>query len=127
MQSFEKEILDYEENIAYRRFNFIFYFLLCSKADHDTKDLVNATAWMQNAGEYKALTIQAYQLAQIRLAQILTQEVSEKPRAIVLDIDETVLDNSPYQAYQIENKKTSTRKTGANGQDLLRQSLSPEL
>lgn len=82
---------------------------------------------MQNAGEYKALTIQAYQLAQIRLAQILTQEVSEKPRAIVLDIDETVLDNSPYQAYQIENKKTSTRKTGANGQDLLRQSLSPEL
>lgn len=85
----------------------ILSFISCSaqKADHDTKDLVNATAWMQNAGEYKALTIQAYQLAQIRLAQILTQEVSEKPRAIVLDIDETVLDNSPYQAYQIENKK----------------------
>ena len=81
---------------------------------------------MQNAGEYKALTIQAYQLAQIRLAQILTQEVSEKPRAIVLDIDETVLDNSPYQAYQIENKNFN-QKTGANGQDLLWQSLSPEL
>ena len=107
----------------------ILSFISCSaqKADHDTKDLVNATAWMQNAGEYKALTIQAYQLAQIRLAQILTQEVSEKPRAIVLDIDETVLDNSPYQAYQIENKRISTRKTGTNGQDLLRQNRLPEL
>jgi 5'-nucleotidase (lipoprotein e(P4) family) len=107
----------------------ILSFISCSaqKADHDTKDLVNATAWMQNAGEYKALTIQAYQLAQIRLAQIITQEASEKPRAIVLDIDETVLDNSPYQAYQIENKKNSTRKTGTNGQDLLRQNRLPEL
>ena len=29
----------------------------------------------------KALTIQAYQLAQIRLAQIITQEASEKAKS----------------------------------------------
>ncbi len=76
-----------------------------AKVEDNSKDLVNATVWMQNAGEYKALTLQAYQLAQTRLQQIISQEPSDKPRAIVLDIDETVLDNSPYQAYQIENKK----------------------
>ena len=79
----------------------------CSTAKQmdNSKDLVNATVWMQNAGEYKALTLQAYQLAEKRLAEILVEDKTAKPKAIVLDIDETVLDNSPYQAWQIMHKK----------------------
>ena len=58
-----------------------------------------AAAWQQQAGEYKALCYQAYNLAQMRL-DILLQQQYRKPVAIVTDIDETVLDNSPYQVHQ---------------------------
>jgi 5'-nucleotidase (lipoprotein e(P4) family) len=58
-----------------------------------------AAAWQQKAGEYKALCYQAYNLAQMRL-DLLLQKQYDKPVAIVTDIDETVLDNSPYQVHQ---------------------------
>jgi 5'-nucleotidase (lipoprotein e(P4) family) len=58
-----------------------------------------AAAWQQQAGEYKALCYQAYNLAQMRL-DILLQQQYAKPVAVVTDIDETVLDNSPYQVHQ---------------------------
>jgi 5'-nucleotidase (lipoprotein e(P4) family) len=51
--------------------------------------------WQQRAAEYKALTYQAYNLAKIRLDEFITKE-GQKPKAIITDIDETVLDNSPY-------------------------------
>jgi len=71
----------------------------------EAASLINATAWVQNSGEFAALNLQAYQFAKLRLAQIITQEPSEKPRAIVLDIDETVLDNSRYETFVIETGK----------------------
>lgn len=78
----------------------------CSvQQNENTRELVNATVWTQNAGEFQALTLQAYYLAKIRLDDILLTDQSAKPKAIVLDIDETVLDNSPYEAFQITEKK----------------------
>lgn len=56
--------------------------------------------WMQRSAEYKALCIQAYNLADLRLNQILTYQKPSKPLAIVTDIDETFLDNSPYAVHQ---------------------------
>lgn len=58
-----------------------------------------AAAWQQKAGEYRALCHQAYNLARLRLDHLLPN-TSPKPFAIVTDIDETVLDNSPYQVHQ---------------------------
>ncbi|WP_242204521.1 5'-nucleotidase, lipoprotein e(P4) family [Aestuariivivens insulae] len=58
-----------------------------------------AAAWQQKAGEYKALCHQAYNLAHMRLDDLI-QQPFDKPLAIVTDIDETVLDNSPYQVHQ---------------------------
>ena len=55
--------------------------------------------FQQKAAEYKALCFQAYNIAHLRLDQILTQQHS-KPLAVVTDIDETVLDNSPYAVHQ---------------------------
>ncbi|MGB5462667.1 MAG: 5'-nucleotidase, lipoprotein e(P4) family [Aureibaculum sp.] len=58
---------------------------------------IQAVLWTQQAAEYRALTYQAYNLAKLRLDEILAQEnTAGKPLAIVTDIDETVLDNSPY-------------------------------
>ncbi|HEX6334699.1 MAG TPA: 5'-nucleotidase, lipoprotein e(P4) family [Flavisolibacter sp.] len=58
-----------------------------------------ATVFQQQAAEYKALCLQAYNIAALRTNEILAQP-STKPRAIITDIDETVLDNSPYAVRQ---------------------------
>lgn len=63
---------------------------------------IQALLWQQNAAEYKALTYQAYNLAQFQLDKILAENDFLKPLAIVTDIDETVLDNSPYSGKQVE-------------------------
>ncbi len=54
----------------------------------------------QKAAEYKALCFQAYNIARLRLDESLNAPASAKPKAIVTDIDETVLDNSPYAVHQ---------------------------
>lgn len=70
-----------------------------------------ATLWMQKAAEYHALAYQAYNLARWQLDADLDKKNVKKlpkadrkmPRAVVVDIDETVLDNSPAQALLIKN------------------------
>lgn len=58
---------------------------------------IYTTVFQQKAAEYRALCYQAYNLAFLRLGQALTIN-NGKPRAIITDIDETVLDNSSYAA-----------------------------
>lgn len=74
-------------------------------------DNLNATVWMQQTVEYAAVTQTVYRAAEARLDQALKDktwdalvpEEREKPAAalppaVIVDVDETVLDNSPYQA-----------------------------
>src|ERR1700761_3599196 len=68
----------------------------------DTTTLVNAgkvwaSLYQQRAAEYKALCFQAYNIARERI-DVAVKKHSKKPYAIVTDIDETLLDNSPYDA-----------------------------
>jgi len=65
------------------------------------ENLVMATLYYQRAAEMKALSLQAYNIARLRLDQELAQTQDPSKLAIVLDIDETVLDNSPYEAKSI--------------------------
>lgn len=58
-----------------------------------------ATIFQQKAAEYRALCFQAYNIARLRLDTY--KPTTNKPWAIVTDIDETLLDNSPYQAQQV--------------------------
>ena len=58
-----------------------------------------ATIFQQQAAEYRALCFQAFNIARYRLEQL--PAATGKPRAIVTDIDETILDNSPYQAMRV--------------------------
>ena len=74
-------------------------------------DLLNAVLWMQRSVEYKANSLTAFALARIRLDQALedrswtaapkeqTGAYQALPPAIVLDVDESILDNSGYQAW----------------------------
>ena len=58
-----------------------------------------ATVFQQKAAEYRALCFQAYNFARLRLDTY--KSLTGKPKAIITDIDETLLDNSPYQAQQV--------------------------
>jgi 5'-nucleotidase (lipoprotein e(P4) family) len=59
--------------------------------------MMMATLYQQMAAENDALYLQAYNIATIMIYDELNKTVNKK-RAIITDIDETVLDNSPYQA-----------------------------
>lgn len=54
-----------------------------------------AAVFQQRAAEYSALCQQAYNIAQIQI-DAARKSTHAKPLAIVSDIDETLLDNSPY-------------------------------
>ena len=60
--------------------------------------MVLSTLFQQKAGEYRALCYQAFNLGRVMLDKDLSDKSVDKHRIIVLDVDETVLDNSPFQA-----------------------------
>jgi 5'-nucleotidase (lipoprotein e(P4) family) len=63
-----------------------------------------AILWTQTSGEVKALCYQAFTLARMMLERDLRQNRrSRMRRAVVVDADETVLDNSRYQATLVKN------------------------
>jgi 5'-nucleotidase (lipoprotein e(P4) family) len=58
-----------------------------------------ATAYQQRSAEYRALCFQAFNIAHRRVDEIILTK-TEKPKVIITDIDETILNNSPYEAHQ---------------------------
>ncbi len=77
-----------------------------------THENLNAVLWMQTAAEYRSSARQAYRLARLQLDAALadaswtaaleqTTVTPSLPPAVVLDLDETVLDNSAFQARQV--------------------------
>lgn len=67
------------------------------------EQLVMATLWYQASAEMRAISYQSFNLAKMILDQDLAKAGSSLKRAVVVDIDETVLDNSPYEAGIIGN------------------------
>lgn len=89
------------------------------------QDLLTATAWVQSAAEAKVAARQAYRLATRQLDVALrdknwtaaTEQIApfkELPPAIILDIDETVLDNSFYEARLVRDGALYSGETWAN-------------
>lgn len=58
-----------------------------------------ATVYQQRAAEYRALCFQAFNIAHQRVDEIILTGTS-KPKTIITDIDETILNNSPFEAHQ---------------------------
>ncbi|SJZ83848.1 5'-nucleotidase, lipoprotein e(P4) family [Consotaella salsifontis] len=83
-------------------------------------DLLNATLWMQTSVEYKANSMAVYALAKLRLDEALAdksasaldqKDAGDLPPAIILDLDETVMDNSAYEAGLITSNTDFSSKT----------------
>lgn len=60
---------------------------------------VYSALWQQNAGEFRALCYQAFNVAKTAIDNKLAMK-NQRLLAIVTDIDETFLDNSPYAVSQ---------------------------
>ena len=87
-------------------------------------DLLNAVLWMQRSVEYKATAMGAFALARLRLDQALADPswtaivpkerpaaYQSLPPAVIVDVDETILDNSGYQAWMTMKGTTFDPKT----------------
>ncbi len=77
--------------------------------------ILNATVWIQASAEYRAASLQTYANARRALDQALADrtwagatedDAADQPPAVILDVDETVLDNTPFQARVIRLGKS---------------------
>jgi 5'-nucleotidase (lipoprotein e(P4) family) len=62
------------------------------------RDLVMGILWQQQSGEYAALCYQAFNAGK---QYINALNHTDEKRAVVMDIDETILDNSKYAAWMV--------------------------
>lgn len=88
----------------------------------ETHEMLNATLWEQTSAEYYGVTQQIYSNAKNKLEQALgnpswTAELSQTknyealPPAIMLDIDETILNNTCYEARIVKDYKQYSPET----------------
>lgn len=77
--------------------------------------IVNATLWMQTSAEYRASALGTYAAARRQLDAALADPswsamnqtgASSLPNAVILDLDETALDNTPFEARSIRKGTT---------------------
>jgi 5'-nucleotidase (lipoprotein e(P4) family) len=84
--------------------------------------ILNATLWVQNAAEYRATAIGTYAAARRALDDALADPARAEavegangdpaqPPAVILDLDETVLDNTAFEARVIQAGKTYDAET----------------
>lgn len=88
---------------------------MISNENHDIAKFTNqsilGTLWVRDSGEYRALTYQAYNSGKTYLKEIVKDEKNhDKKLAVVLDLDETVLDNSAFAAWQAVNHRLFSSK-----------------
>mgnify|MGYP003607393214 FL=1 len=86
-------------------------------------DMLLATLWTQRAVEYKANALTVFALARLRLDEALADkgwtaapaeqagDFANLPPAVVLDVDETLLDNSKYQVWMMRANQSFSTKT----------------
>lgn len=72
---------------------------------------LDANLFMQTAAEYRACCYQAYNLATLRLKERHAERKDKgKKLAVVMDLDETVLDNAGFQAMLLRSGLTFDRR-----------------
>ncbi len=86
-------------------------------------ETMNATLWMQVSAEYRALARQVYEMAGQKIAApssgsaaseqsgASAETLARLPTAVILDLDETVLDNTVFQARLLRDRTTYNAKS----------------
>jgi len=68
----------------------------------DQDHLIMSVLWFQKSAEMRALFVQGYNIASERLTEAVASRKGDKPLAVVADLDETILDNSRYEVWQVQ-------------------------
>jgi 5'-nucleotidase (lipoprotein e(P4) family) len=66
--------------------------------------LLVAVAWYQHSAEMAALYYQGFNIARERLDETLKNYKKGKPPVVVVDVDETMLNNSPFETSLLTNE-----------------------
>lgn len=72
---------------------------------------VSAINWMQQSGEYDALAYQAFNGA--RQAFDAAKPTKGRRKAVIVDLDETMIDNTAYAGWRVKQGAPYTEKTWA--------------
>jgi acid phosphatase len=91
----------------------------------ESHEMLNSILWTQTSAEYIANTKQAYQMAAVNLDQALadlqwtaaleqTGDYMGLPPAIIVDLDQTVLDNTAYNAEMIAEGQGHSQESHTN-------------
>ncbi len=75
------------------------------------EQLVMATLWVQTSAEFRALCYQTFNLAKMNLDTFLGSYSGSKPVAVIVDADETLIDNMAYEAFLVGNDFGYSSKT----------------
>jgi 5'-nucleotidase (lipoprotein e(P4) family) len=73
----------------------------------EQENIVLATLWFQQSAEAKALYYQGFNISKERVLEFKKTK-GDLPQAVIVDLDETMIDNSPFQGKVIELDKGYT-------------------
>lgn len=76
--------------------------VVTSPAEEPAYRNLDAALYMHSSAEYHAMCIQAYNWATERVEARMEDRDDPRPAAVVLDLDETVINNGAYQSWQIQ-------------------------
>ena len=79
-----------------------------SKENKD-ESMLGANLYLQSAAEFALLCRQAYENAGEAVVELSKRTPGDKPFAVVMDLDETVVDNSAYQSYLYKSGESYNR------------------
>ena len=89
-----------------------------NKEVESSEYLLNATLWVQTSGEYRACCYQAFNYAKIAVENNLKTVKKDKAPAVIFDIDETVIDNSFFEANLIKENTVYTKENWKEWTDM---------
>jgi 5'-nucleotidase (lipoprotein e(P4) family) len=72
-------------------------------ANNSSDKLIVAVSWYQHSAEMRALYYQGFNIARQRLDEAIAANTKKQPLAVIVDIDETMLDNSPFESMVIDS------------------------
>ncbi len=75
-----------------------------ARVELDRNSIVRALLWMRTSGEYEALCRQTFNVALEQVRNEMKAKKQRKPAAVIMDLDETVLDNSGYSFFLLRNR-----------------------
>ena len=84
----------------------LFLFACSDNVKEEKEKLPNDIRWVTNSSEYQILSKQIYNNATLNLLPLIKKK--NEVFAVIMDLDETVLDNSAYQINLVENNLSFT-------------------